>query len=367
MRKKNTKDRSHLFRFDALAERIESRIVFYAVTLVVIFVCEAAFTVYGFLNLDLRDIHESLYLVAYILLGSMCLAALIMALRTIKDRKRYQRIYLIWTYVFDVVMLFFGVLVSYLDFYHHYNTFIVYFTMLMAIPALTLIDPVSYTVMVVVSLVTLQLLCQFQGTVFSSTNYINMLIFALVALMGEIFLYEMSVNNFDSRNKLERYANYDALTGLKNRRNLDHYLQEISTSDKEMTLIMADLNKFKSINDTFGHAIGDDVLSYTGLLFDTMFHDDAYRYGGDEFVVIIPFEEKEAIEKKLSYFNQDIMLHFPGKCLGLSFGLYRFVPKKETRMEDALIHAYEALYKAKKKADHICFHSELEKKGQIVD
>lgn len=89
----------------------------------------------------------------------------------------------------------------------------------------------------------------------------------------------------------------DVLTGLQNRlalrRDYDLY------KNRELTVMMLDLDNFKIINDTYGHTKGDKVLKKTGeLLAKTFGKDYCYRYGGDEFLVLCPdLSESEFIEK----------------------------------------------------------------------
>lgn len=83
----------------------------------------------------------------------------------------------------------------------------------------------------------------------------------------------------------------DGLTGLANRRRLDADLAETSATDLgPIAAIMIDVDHFKSINDLHGHQVGDDVLRrLAALLSDNVRRDDVvYRYGGEEFCIILP-------------------------------------------------------------------------------
>ena len=94
--------------------------------------------------------------------------------------------------------------------------------------------------------------------------------------------------------ELRRLISLDDLTLLLNRREfLKRFLAEIVRSrrhEHELSLVMVDIDDFKSVNDTFGHAAGDDVLRHLGALLqaDIRKSDVAARVGGDEFVVLLP-------------------------------------------------------------------------------
>lgn len=84
----------------------------------------------------------------------------------------------------------------------------------------------------------------------------------------------------------------DYLTGVSNRRKLELYLQEkvsTSTENKTFSAIMIDLNDFKSINDTYGHDMGDDALQISAKLINSCIRskDLVARFGGDEFFIVL--------------------------------------------------------------------------------
>ena len=93
---------------------------------------------------------------------------------------------------------------------------------------------------------------------------------------------------------LRHQATRDALTGLFNRRFLDTYLPQVvrrcAERRTDVTVVMADLDYFKLLNDTLGHAAGDDLLRSVGqLIRSTVRGEDApFRLGGDEFVIVMP-------------------------------------------------------------------------------
>ncbi len=86
-----------------------------------------------------------------------------------------------------------------------------------------------------------------------------------------------------------RSAEEDALTGIGNRRRLDRFLAEEAARQTEVACIIADIDSFKEINDTFGHDIGDIVLRQIAQLFASKTRSGqlVIRYGGDEFVLAL--------------------------------------------------------------------------------
>jgi diguanylate cyclase (GGDEF)-like protein len=93
-------------------------------------------------------------------------------------------------------------------------------------------------------------------------------------------------------NQLEELSSRDALTGLYNRRFFDDYLQrqleEAVTTENPLCLVLADVDNFKTINDTFSHAVGDEVLKVIASIFlNTLRGSDCVaRYGGEEVIVL---------------------------------------------------------------------------------
>ena len=104
-----------------------------------------------------------------------------------------------------------------------------------------------------------------------------------------------TINRANSYSTILQYATLDALTNLNNRRQFETRLgQEISITKRQgkpLCAMMIDIDFFKSVNDTYGHAAGDEVLrTVAGIIKQALRESDIpARYGGEEFAVLLPF------------------------------------------------------------------------------
>ena len=94
----------------------------------------------------------------------------------------------------------------------------------------------------------------------------------------------------------ERLASVDSLTGLQNRRRIEEALELRVAQGRVFSVAIFDLNGFKRVNDTYGHAAGDDVLKQFATELRAAFRatDDVGRWGGDEFILVVDCDLEEA-------------------------------------------------------------------------
>ncbi|MBI42163.1 MAG: GGDEF domain-containing protein [Oceanospirillales bacterium] len=156
---------------------------------------------------------------------------------------------------------------------------------------------------------------------------------------------------------LEQMALTDTLTGVPNRRALDEDLGRIchlaNRHNENHSLILVDLDHFKAVNDTHGHLIGDQVLrmSAAGLTRTLRNSDRVYRFGGEEFPVLLPHtdapharEAAERIRLALASLALDRLVGAP-LCITASCGVATHLAGESP--EQWLARADEALYRAK--------------------
>ncbi len=158
------------------------------------------------------------------------------------------------------------------------------------------------------------------------------------------------------REAAEEQAYTDPLTGLSNRRALDRYIQRLCRRRTacEFAIFLIDLDHFKSINDTLGHAAGDCVLRQVGeiLLNETRPTDIVVRTGGDEFVLVLQdigdTGTLELIAARIIGKIEQPIIWEGQKCyVGASIGIKQCHTKSSQSIEYQLQAADEALYASK--------------------
>lgn len=156
-------------------------------------------------------------------------------------------------------------------------------------------------------------------------------------------------------NKESQAISQDALTGLNNRRNMERILRMYKEGqNRAVTLIMLDINNFKHINDKYGHSLGDMALIQAANILRTAFNGiSAFlaRYGGDEFVVILPQGEEsvareaaEDIRNKFERFSKTNRFPFQ---ISIAVGYAVSAEKADNWMEKLLKEADENMYRDK--------------------
>ena len=138
-----------------------------------------------------------------------------------------------------------------------------------------------------------------------SINKTSMTLILVINLIGSFFIsikfmvafarkvIEDKGNLVNQTFDLENTANKDALTGVRNRRTVENYIQKVihkaAGEGKDFTVFMCDIDNFKHVNDTYGHDCGDQVLKNIASVFMSELRpeDAIFRWGGEEFFIVV--------------------------------------------------------------------------------
>lgn len=170
----------------------------------------------------------------------------------------------------------------------------------------------------------------------------------------------------EAARELEHLAHHDALTGLPNRaflqKALSRQLDDVEAGNKTINVMLLDLDRFKPVNDTYGHAVGDQVLISTCKRVSTLLGpDDVFaRLGGDEFALIqvvainAEKESRRLASRIIEAISRPFQINDLSLSIGASIGI-ACAPVHGKNSNQILSHADVALYTSKG-AGRGCYH-----------
>lgn len=169
------------------------------------------------------------------------------------------------------------------------------------------------------------------------------------------------------KEQMKKKSLKDPLTGLYNRRYFENTLNKEAERARRykhpIAFCMMDINNFKEVNDQYSHMVGDEVLKeISNLLKDNIRESDMLvRYGGDEFMLVMPEtngESKNVVDRirtKIERWNSETdLIKSP---LRIAMGHSHWLPEEEGDIEDALMEADREMYKNKKETKEDSFYS----------
>lgn len=158
------------------------------------------------------------------------------------------------------------------------------------------------------------------------------------------------------KERLEHASNYDALTNLPNRRYMTIRLEEAAAQaarkpENGFTVMLADVDDFKAVNDNFGHAAGDRVLQAVARALELSLreYDMCARWGGEEFLLLFPACDRASASLVAERLRQTVAAaprisnEIPAPTISIGFTQHR----SQENIDRTLLRADEALYKAK--------------------
>jgi len=171
-------------------------------------------------------------------------------------------------------------------------------------------------------------------------------------------LFTDITQNRKNEEQIRQLAYYDALTGVPNRRlledRLEHAIRHAHRKDMLLAVMFIDLDRFKEVNDTLGHAVGDELLlQFTARVRDYLREDDTLaRLGGDEFIVLLPELDKlsdvtHVAERLIELNRNPYCINNESIQIGSSIGISLY-PEDGTTVQELLNGADIAMYRSKR-------------------
>ncbi len=195
--------------------------------------------------------------------------------------------------------------------------------------------------------------------------YSEVVIARFLSAFAVLSLFAIAMDNSHSRSlhrykdlslRVDQIAHQDQLTQLPNRldmeRRLEKKYQQYRLINQPFSILLADLDNFKFINDRYGHDVGDDVLHAIGVLLSEPLRgeDVVARWGGNEFMVLLPTANAEAatnIAERLRAQAGKLLMEAQGDKLRISLSVGVASIDKCTGIDDLISTAENGLYQAK--------------------
>ena len=190
---------------------------------------------------------------------------------------------------------------------------------------------------------------------------------------GSFFDKAQLIRHKMERDQFEEMAYTDFLTGISNRAFMDKKIAELNETDECIGVVVADIDKFKQINDNYNHAVGDQVIQdFVHTVKDHLNEDDyLFRSGGEEFTLFLRNRNFEECVDLVENIKQDVETYsvevdYNSEIVSLfytaSFGLYYFKIYNPVSMEKGYIYADNLLLESKQRG-----RNKIMVKNMLVD
>lgn len=154
----------------------------------------------------------------------------------------------------------------------------------------------------------------------------------------------------ESKTNLSNMAYTDELTGAYNRRYCNGVMKELADSKDNYSLVLIDLDHLKHVNDTFGHATGDEYLkTVTDVIRENIYDEDVLcRIGGDEFILIFINCTEETVEKKMKIIYDSLLKIKKEYTLSISYGITYITQDMSLSLDEIIELSDSKMYEFKK-------------------
>lgn len=196
-----------------------------------------------------------------------------------------------------------------------------------------------------------------QSVLYQNQYWIYSMLFLYIPIFfASIVLFEILLIQWKNREStINEISLKDPLTGIFNRRHISTHLQQFQNAGNAYAVILLDLDYFKSINDRFGHDVGDIVLKKVAKILNAHISADDFvgRFGGEEFIIVLFQKDldqaieiaegiRKEIEQKLVYIDRNYSINFTAS-FGIALSAENLTKECVVRLAD------QALYLAKAK------------------
>lgn len=248
--------------------------------------------------------HRALYILLFLAASQLLIYSMYHKIK----KEKFSRVCLDLSIVFFImILLLFSICISITDYISN-EQILVYVTAQLFIACLFMIKPYIAIPLIIIPSIFFYSLMKFTVGVSGATKInftIIVIFFALVNIVRYSQYLKVAKNNVINHTLAEQLRNssrYDFLTKLKNRNalNMDFEDSENENLNSSFIVMLTDLDNFKTFNDTNGHHYGDELLKKFAFILQSNFgKKHCYRYGGDEYLIVMPEIDKEKFLQKI--------------------------------------------------------------------
>lgn len=235
----------------------------------------------------------------------------------------------------------------------YYDVTATYMVLLFAVPLVLMIRPFTIIAIILVSnIIYISFMYKLEPTELFLKNFINANIYATISIVSSTSMFMMKIQKYETDYMNRKLMMLDQLTGLLNRHAYNKLINNYSDKKMEDDLyyVSMDINGLKTVNDTYGHRAGDDLISSSTECMRKAFnkYGDIFRVGGDEFAAVLHASE-EQLKEAINSFYSHIETHNQKENdnISVSLGYSNTLEAAQNSFEDLAHSADVKMYENK--------------------